>query len=127
VLIRGSAATLPLIAGRVDHNARQAGTGQPMVYVYGIDLSSSPVSAASLKSSTNRCPVTRVPRGPSGVIVTVIVPVSPGWRTSGVNGGGSGSTAASQRSPVGVVTAGSKIRQREANVGLPDRVSHAGR
>src|SRR5436189_2047900 len=73
--------------------------------------SSSPPPVSLLKSSTNRNPVTTVPGGPVGVIVTVIVPVCPGCSTSGVNGGGLGSTEASHMSPVVEVIVASKARQ----------------
>src|SRR5947208_5950233 len=71
----------------------------------------SPPPVSLLKSSTNRNPVTVVPGGPVGVIVTVMVPVCPGCSTRGVNGGGLVSTEASQMSPDVEVIVGSKTRQ----------------
>src|SRR5579859_7887571 len=72
---------------------------------------SSPPPVSLSKSSTNRNPVTSVPGGPVGVIVTVIVPVCPGCSTSGVNGGGLACTERSQASPDVEVIVGSKTRQ----------------
>src|SRR5579859_1171405 len=69
---------------------------------------SSPPPVSLSKSSTNRNPVTSVPGGPVGVIVTVIVPVCPGCSTSGVNGGGLACTERSQASPDVEVIVGTK-------------------
>lgn len=52
-------------------------------------------------------PLTTVPEAPVGVIVTLIVPVWPGLRTSGENGA-VGLMDSSQRSLVDDVTSGSK-------------------
>src|SRR5215831_14575425 len=46
-----------------------------------------------------------VPAEPAGVIVTLIVPESPGSRMRGWNGGGEGSTDDNQKSPVSDVIA----------------------
>jgi len=50
-----------------------------------------------LSVDTSRKPLTIVPAGPAGVIVTAIVPDWPGSRVSGKNGA-DGSTESSQRS-----------------------------
>src|SRR5262245_37725130 len=58
-----------------------------------------------LSVDTSRKPLTLVPAGPAGVIVTAIVPDSPGPRTRGENGGADESTESSQTSPVSEVIA----------------------
>src|SRR5580704_7934970 len=55
------------------------------------------------KSSTYRSPLTTVP---AGVMVTLMVPVWPGLRTSGENDA-DGLTACCQKSPLAAVIAGS--------------------
>src|SRR4051812_43591890 len=58
----------------------------------------------------NRSPLTRLPLGPCGVIVTLMVTVWPGWTTSGVPGLSVGLTAVGQKSPVLDVTSESNAR-----------------
>src|SRR5262245_3250513 len=67
-------------------------------------MTSSPLSVFGLNVSISSWPRTTVPTGALGVIVTVIVPVWPGSRISGLNEA-FGSTASAHRSPVSDVTA----------------------
>src|SRR5690242_7462750 len=78
----------------------------------------SPLLVNGVNVSTWRLPVTTVPLGALGVIITVIVPVSPGARTSGVYGAVA-STACRQRSPELDVTAGSKSCVSASAAALP--------
>lgn len=102
-----------MLSGRSIEVVGRGSVRHLIVYAYGITASSSPVNSPYggtllKKSSMYSAPLMTVPGAPDGVIVTLIVAVCPGLRTNGENvAKAAGSVDASQKSPVGELTAGS--------------------